>query len=238
MTELETTERAKMYIDKLANGINPLTDQALPDTDIINNVRISRCLFYVSGVLQQAIENAKVSTKKEAKAFFSLSSDKRSEFNFSDKPLSVSEIAERINSLTDPSQMKRFQYTSITNWLLEIGMLTEVQTADGKTVKRPTEQGKNIGIGLDERMGTHGVYHVVVYDVSAQHFVIDNLDAILEYEHACTSMQGQPWSIAHDECLMDLYRKNVPIYEIARTLKRNRSSVKTRLKKLGLLSTK
>lgn len=237
MTELETIERAKMYIDKLANGVNPLTDQAAPETDIINNVRISRCLFYVSGILQQAIDNAKFSVKKETKAHFSLPIDKRYEFAFSDRPLSVSEIAERINSLTDPSQMKRFRYASITSWLLELGMLTEVQTAEGKPVKRPTEQGKNIGIDLDERTGTQGVYHVVVYDLSAQHFIMDNLDAILEYEHACTAMQGQPWSIAHDECLMDLYRKNVPINEIATTLKRNRSSIKARLKKLGVIST-
>ena len=31
MTELEKIQRAKMYLDKLANGINPLTDQPTPD---------------------------------------------------------------------------------------------------------------------------------------------------------------------------------------------------------------
>ena len=51
MTELETMQRAKMYLDKLANGINPLTDQPASDSDCINQVRISRCLFYVSDVL-------------------------------------------------------------------------------------------------------------------------------------------------------------------------------------------
>lgn len=45
MTELEKIAYAKTYIEKLANGINPLTNQAVPDDDIINNVRISRCLF-------------------------------------------------------------------------------------------------------------------------------------------------------------------------------------------------
>lgn len=48
MTEVEKIAYTRMYIEKLANGINPLTDQAVPDTDLINNVRISRCLFYVS----------------------------------------------------------------------------------------------------------------------------------------------------------------------------------------------
>ena len=44
MTELEILLHAKSYIDKMAQGINPLTDEAVPDGDMVNNVRISRCL--------------------------------------------------------------------------------------------------------------------------------------------------------------------------------------------------
>ena len=46
MTELEKIEYAKSFIDKLANGINPLDDSPIPDNDIANNVRLSRCFFY------------------------------------------------------------------------------------------------------------------------------------------------------------------------------------------------
>ena len=57
MTELETLERAKMYMEKLANGINPIDNSVIPDEDIVNNVRLSRCFFYVSDILRQVIEN-------------------------------------------------------------------------------------------------------------------------------------------------------------------------------------
>ena len=40
MTELEKIERGKMYMDKLANGINPIDDTMTPDDDLINNVRV------------------------------------------------------------------------------------------------------------------------------------------------------------------------------------------------------
>lgn len=40
MTELEMINRAKTYIDKLANGVNPLTDEPVSENDIVNNVRI------------------------------------------------------------------------------------------------------------------------------------------------------------------------------------------------------
>ena len=52
MTELEKIQRAKMYIDKMANGINPITDEQTVDDDTLNNVRVSRCLFYVSDILR------------------------------------------------------------------------------------------------------------------------------------------------------------------------------------------
>ncbi len=48
-TELETMKHAKEYIDKLANGIDPFTDKPVSDGDIINNVKLSRCFFYISG---------------------------------------------------------------------------------------------------------------------------------------------------------------------------------------------
>lgn len=58
MTELETLERAKMYLEKLANGINPIDGSVILDGDIVNHVRISRCFFYVSDVLRQVIKTA------------------------------------------------------------------------------------------------------------------------------------------------------------------------------------
>ena len=67
MTDLETMQRAKMYIDKLAQGINPLDDSAIPEGDIINNVRLSRCLFYVSDVLRQVIDNGGVTPPNRKK---------------------------------------------------------------------------------------------------------------------------------------------------------------------------
>ena len=51
MTELEKIAYAKSFIDKLANGINPLDDKPIPEGDIANNVRLSRCFFYVADIL-------------------------------------------------------------------------------------------------------------------------------------------------------------------------------------------
>jgi hydroxymethylpyrimidine pyrophosphatase-like HAD family hydrolase len=64
MTEVERIAYAKSFIDKLANGINPIDDTPIPDGDIANHVRLSRCFFYVSGILQKEIDSER---RKEAK---------------------------------------------------------------------------------------------------------------------------------------------------------------------------
>lgn len=104
MTELEIMQHAKSCLDKLAKGINPLTDQEVSENDVINNVRISRCLFYVSDVLRQVIENGGVigaPTKKGELAPYSLPFEARSRYTFGDWPLSASQIARRLNELVN-----------------------------------------------------------------------------------------------------------------------------------------
>ena len=66
MTELEKIARAKLYMEKLANGINPLNDQSIPEEELINNVRLSRCFFFVADVLRQVVENGGTKPVKRA----------------------------------------------------------------------------------------------------------------------------------------------------------------------------
>lgn len=69
MTEIEKMQRAKMYLDKLVNGLNPIDDSAVAPTDIVRNERIVNCFKYISNVLEKQIGNVH-DPKKENKAFF------------------------------------------------------------------------------------------------------------------------------------------------------------------------
>lgn len=142
MTELETVEQAKSYMEKLANGINPLDGSLIPDEDVVNNMKLSRCLFYVVDVLRQVIENGGISRKKkEKKCPFSLPMERRNAFAFSAEPISVSEISRRINDLIADEAMTKLPYRAIRDWLLEIELLEEALDSNGKTAKRPTPRG-------------------------------------------------------------------------------------------------
>ena len=52
MTELEKIEYTKGFVDKLAEGINPIDGTPIAEDDLLNNVRISRCMYYVSDILR------------------------------------------------------------------------------------------------------------------------------------------------------------------------------------------
>lgn len=238
MTELETLERARIYIENLANGINPLDNSLIPDTDVVNNVRLSRCFFYVAGVLQQVIDNGGTSTQNNMKKEpFALSNEKRKEFAFSDEPITVSEIVKRINELTLHENMLKLTTAVVMDWLVSIDALRVEATTTGHTAKRPTPQGATLGIGVEARNGINGPYSVVVYNREAQQFLLDNIDAALEMNRQKTENQGTPWSAEQDQCLRELYQKGVKIKEIAITLKRNRSAIRARLKKLGVIAS-
>ncbi len=179
MTEKEILQHAKGYIDSLANGIDPLTGNPVAESDIVNNVRISRCLFYVSGILEKVLNGQKAIISREHKSQFSISQDKIGEFEYSTTPIYVSEIANRITSLSADENAKKFPATRITKWLLNKGFFEERTDGTGKNRKYVTDAGKEIGIYQEERDSVHGRYLATLYTTNAQHFIIDNLEAII-----------------------------------------------------------
>ncbi len=178
MTELEVMRRAKMYIDHMANGVNPIDGAPVPDGDILNNVRISRCLFYVSDILRQVIENnGVIGSHQTIRKAYTIPDVRK--FALSETPIPVSEIAKRLNDTIDLETCRKFSYTVITSWLLEIGALEVSSTAEGKNAKRPTSQGNALGISEELRTGAKGEYTVVVYNREAQQFLLDNIESIV-----------------------------------------------------------
>lgn len=186
MNKLEKLERAKTYIEKLANGIDPITGSAAADGDVINNVRVSRCFFYVVDILRQVIENGGMVGKpqkgeKEKKQKFSITFEELSHFSVSDIPIPVSVFARQVNDLISPEvPMMKLSYKSVIRFLVDSDLLTESTDADGKIMRRPTAVGKTFGIKTEERVGAKGPYTVILYDRNAQQFLLDNMNAIVD----------------------------------------------------------
>lgn len=175
--DLKLVAHAKDYIDDLARGINPLTKEELREDDAVNQVRISRCLYYVSDVLEAILRNGGVRVILEAQPFEPENID-LSQFVFSEKPITVSVLVGQINELKPPA-MKKLKVTAVTNWLADHGFL-RVETINNKNRKRPTQQGVNLGLVERENINEAGIkYFTVLYTPQAQQFILDNLASIV-----------------------------------------------------------
>ncbi len=236
MTEREKLQRAKMYIDKLTAGIDPLTDLPIPPSDTVCQPRISRCLAYVSEVLGQVIDefNRPLASPTAEKEAFYIPPERRELFEFSETALSLSDIVNRLNVLRSNESYKKLTHATISAWLEEIGILRR-ETYGEKSYLRPSEPGRAWGVSIEHRTGINGEYDVVVYNLEMQHLLLNNLDGLFAYIRDFTAMQGKAWTDDQINLLKDLSRQGVPFQEIAKILKRNPDSVRSRMKKLGLI---
>ena len=181
MTELEMIQRAKMYMEKLAQGIDPISDQEIPEDSVLNNVRLARCFFYVSGVLDQVIANGG-NVKKTPKKNFYVTEEELRRLNPSPEPIRITQFVELVmNAINDPDR-KKLKTATITDWLIEKGFLSKQADTDGKSKRLPTAMGEQIGLAVKLREGQYGTYQAVYYSEEAQRFLLDHLQEMLQAE--------------------------------------------------------
>ncbi len=182
MTELDKMMCAEQYIRKMAEGINPITNETVSEQDMINNVRITRCLYYVSDVLREVIANNGVVSRKrnnvDKKADFFLTDEQRASIVLFDEPVYARSIAEKLNEFVEVNNCKKFSIRWITEYFLSIGML---EMFEGN--KRATETGREFGIISEKRYSDrdHNGFWANLFTPDAQRFIVDNLDAIIAF---------------------------------------------------------
>lgn len=185
MTELETMQRAKMYLNKLSRGIDPITDTEVPEDSVLNNVRLARCFSYVSGVLQQVIDHGgSVTAPRGHKRPFSITPQQLSQVTLPDHGLRITEFADLLLAAVKNPAMKRPNATVFTNWLVEQRFLQKVAGPDGKQQRIPTEAGLKLGLYTESRQSSYGTYEAVFYSPDAQRFLLEHIPEILCNEHA------------------------------------------------------
>ena len=179
MTENEKILYAKSFIDKMANGINPLDNTSIPEGELLNNVRISRCLFYVSELLEKMTENETVKNKTEPKLPFYATEEQISKFDYTFHPITASEIIKRMDESVGNPRMKSVSVQFMNRWLIEEGYLfNDSEVISGKTQKMPTQKGIGLGITATLKEGKMGPYMSLQYSTRAQQFIVKNINII------------------------------------------------------------
>ena len=175
MIDIEKLNTAKVWIEKLANGINPLNDEPVKDDDLINNVHISRCLFYVAELLGEIQEEPELDRK--GRKPFILTSKETDSIQIS-TPNGIADFARLVNGYI-PADMKPLTASQILIWLRNKGYLQEVIKENGRKTNLPTDNGKALGITTEVHRNTDGnEYQKVIYSIEAQRFMLNNIESI------------------------------------------------------------
>lgn len=175
MTDISKLGIAKAWIEKLANGINPLNDESVKDDDLINNVHISRCLFYVAELLGE-IKVAPTVRRRDRRTFL-LSQRDAANIPVS-TPSGIANFIRLINSYT-PTEMKSLTATQLIKWLRNEGLLQEVLKENGRKTNLPTEKGRSLGITTKVTRNPDGIeFDRVMYSIDAQKFILKNIESI------------------------------------------------------------
>lgn len=175
MTELETMQRAKMYLDKLAQGIDPISNHKIPEDSVLNQVRLARCFFYVSEVLGRVIANGGTVGAHTRIVDFSITAEQLAMVRIMDYPVRITEFADALSQAVSDPRMKKPNVKKITDWLMETGFMTQIDGQDGKAHRVPTELGLSMGMSTRLRQSRDGEYQAVYYDRNMQCFLLDNL---------------------------------------------------------------
>ena len=178
MTELETMQRAKMYLDKLAQGTDPITDQPVPTGDCLQNPRLSRCFQYISGILDKVIQNGGQITPAEKPAF-TITPEQLAQVQLTGEPLRIADFVDRILRTTNYEGMKKLSPVKLTNWLLKKGFLVQETLPDGRNRRIPSPEGKALGISAQMCQYNGNEYLGIFYDFNAQKFLLDHIPSII-----------------------------------------------------------
>ena len=176
MEEKEKIAIAQDWVRQLANGINPLNGTTLKDDDVVNNVHISRCLFYVADLLEKYPER----TKKPSSLRnipFSASAMQIEKYNYVDA-ISISPFAKEVEKLI-PENMQSVNYKTIVKWLMQEGFIMEGDVDhNGRIPKIATEKGSQIGIYNEQRDRNGGSYLITLYNRNAQKFLLEHMGEV------------------------------------------------------------
>lgn len=179
MIDIEKTKSAKEWILKLANGVNPLNNATLNDTEIVNDVHISRCLFYVAEVLDNLMRTRTSHQEKQYDCNFFLSKEDAGRVTLVEQT-GIANFTRGINKVI-PERMRPISTTQILHWLISAGYLVEVSLSDHKKTKQATDKGNLIGISSEWRESIEGkTYISTSYNLEAKKFILANINLMVK----------------------------------------------------------
>ena len=169
-------KQAKMYMDYLANGVDPVSNTDV-NSDTLHKEEVIDCFRYISAVLDELIYD---SDNTRSKSKFFITAEQAANIRLFPYNCKVSELAQAINTAAEKNNTRKLSSSKINDWLEAEGYLCK----SGLKNRIPTEKGKQLGITSEHRKRDDSAsYYVNFYSENAQKYIIDNIFDIIKFRN-------------------------------------------------------
>lgn len=179
--EQDKLDIAIKYVERMADGHNPVNSEPLVNDDILNNPNIIRCMYFIKDVLEEVQSNGgMVGGKNGKESTLSFPLEILDEFTYTDDK-SITHVLNQIYEPIGERNVKKVSVTKVTTALKDGGYLLEEPNPEtGKTRKVPSVKGKELGIYMVEREYNGRMYQSVTYNRNAQEYVVELIRKLVE----------------------------------------------------------
>ncbi len=158
----------------------PKTDTEMLSVSGVGQIKLERYgkrfLQAITQYQEQNLSDKEINLEEADKTIFD-----KTEIEISDEGVTISMIADKINSKALPFGYKKLIPAKINDWLVSLGYLEKI-TEGEKNQKLPTEQGVELGITTETRKRNAEEYKINYFSKTAQEFIIEHLEELMDYE--------------------------------------------------------
>ena len=204
MNKRQVIQHAQSYLDLLADGTDPNSQEMIGEDSVVSRPQLKKCFQFVSAILREVLENnglvlldmenpqasppAPITVNGSAyelvrkKAGFNLTSDQKRDVLISRLPITPSEFLKNVNRLVDSAAMEKLSSKSVNAWLQKNAYIAQgkTQVVMNKTVWRPTRFAEEIGITEldvpDPKTGE--IKRQLMFSPQAQEYLLSHLEEI------------------------------------------------------------
>ena len=184
--DLEKLDKALIYVDRIANGKNPINNLSFDEDYVLNDPNVIRCMFFIKDILSAVKNNggnvsSRLPKRNTPKNKFPIESLQG--FQAKEK-MTITPFVKILNEGVDKETTDLIKVKSLTDWLKKNGYLVVTFSEKlNKNVTISTEKGKSIGITSEYQKTLNGnEYYRVEYSTRAQEEIVRNIPEILNIE--------------------------------------------------------
>jgi hypothetical protein len=178
--DIEKIKKARIVLDKMANGVNPVDGSRIGEESFLNDPRIIRCLFFVNDILNMAINGELEDRNTDRKKLpFVITEEERAQVIFPEYDIGVNAFSQCINKVINPHESKKLSGMELNKQLKKMGILGEQENGQGKKKTIVPEESIKYGIHTVLVNYNGAEYEKVVFDSSGVSFLLENLEKIM-----------------------------------------------------------